>query len=71
MLIAGSPVLSSYKAIEWNTASAAEVQTYLNSDATKLSVPAAFGLDGIAQELSSYNIKNTTAGAVTVYVRGI
>lgn len=68
--IAGAPTLQQFQAIEWTCGTGA-CQVYFDSDTTKLGPPMEALVDGIKRGLTAYNIKNTTASSLTLYVRGM
>lgn len=69
VLVSGSPKIADFQVVEW--AGSGAFQTYMDAAATKLSSPQTDCVDGIRRGLESYHIKNTTAGALTLYVRGM
>lgn len=71
VLINGSPKLGEYGILDWEEGSTLYVQTYLNTDATKLTAPSPARTVGLHKDLTAYNIKNNTAGNVTIHIRGM
>lgn len=71
VLVNGSPKLGEYGIVVWEEATELYVQTYLNADTTKLSAPSSSRAEGLHQDLTAYNIKNTTAGNVTIHIGGM
>jgi hypothetical protein len=69
VLVDGSPKIADFQVVEW--AGSGNFQTYMDGASTKLSSPQADCVEGIRRGLDSYHIKNTTAGALTLYLRGM
>lgn len=70
-LVVGSPTIAQFMAIEWTVGSDLTAQSYMNTDTTKLGPPVTTQIDGIDVKVTAYNIKNTSSGNITLYVRGM